>query len=167
MLNDGLTLYCIGICLAFTKSLFQAGCNVLICDLGLHKEAVQWIESLDKGTASDSKQNGTDKGASNGTNGVATTTASGPRLVFHRTDVSDWKQLEEIFDVYEREFGGVPSIVCPGAGIYEPVRLPPTFYPIASKGRERELTAVYRLGLHSRRRISGTSETRTTTRSSE
>jgi NAD(P)-dependent dehydrogenase (short-subunit alcohol dehydrogenase family) len=42
-----------------------------------------------------------------------------PRAVFCRTDVTDWVQLECMFDVAAREFGGV-DIVCPGAGIHEP-----------------------------------------------
>jgi 3-hydroxybutyrate dehydrogenase len=35
--------------------------------------------------------------------------------------VTDWKQLEVMFEVAEKEFGEV-DVVCPGAGIYEPVR---------------------------------------------
>lgn len=33
----------------------------------------------------------------------------------------DWKEIANTFDVYSREFGGVPYITCPGAGVYEPV----------------------------------------------
>jgi NAD(P)-dependent dehydrogenase (short-subunit alcohol dehydrogenase family) len=44
-----------------------------------------------------------------------------PRAVFLRTDVTVWKQLEQMFVVAEKEFGEV-DIVCPGAGVYEPVR---------------------------------------------
>jgi len=40
--------------------------------------------------------------------------------VFHKTDVSDWGQLEDVFKVCETEFGSVPDIVVPGAGVYEP-----------------------------------------------
>ncbi|EXJ63877.1 hypothetical protein A1O7_00212 [Cladophialophora yegresii CBS 114405] len=85
-----------GISLAFTRHLYQAGCSVLICDLGLHREAQSWLESLPK--TADAK----------------------PRVVFTKTDVTDWKQLEQAFDVYAKEFGGVPHVLCPGAGIYEP-----------------------------------------------
>jgi NAD(P)-dependent dehydrogenase (short-subunit alcohol dehydrogenase family) len=42
------------------------------------------------------------------------------RAVFQKTDVVDWEQLERMFDVAVGEFGDV-DIVCPGAGIYEPV----------------------------------------------
>jgi NAD(P)-dependent dehydrogenase (short-subunit alcohol dehydrogenase family) len=44
------------------------------------------------------------------------------RAVFQKTNVIDWKQLEEMFAVAEREFGEV-DIVCPGAGVYEEVCL--------------------------------------------
>lgn len=42
-----------------------------------------------------------------------------PRAVFQKTDVTEWAQLERMFDVADKEFGGV-DIVCPGAGIYDP-----------------------------------------------
>ena len=44
----------------------------------------------------------------------------GPKVHFQKTDVTDWNQLSAAFDVFEREFGGAPDIVCPGAGVYEP-----------------------------------------------
>lgn len=44
------------------------------------------------------------------------------RAAFERTDVSQWRQLERMFDSAEDEFGGTGvDIVVPGAGIYEPV----------------------------------------------
>lgn len=43
-----------------------------------------------------------------------------PKVIFHQTDVSDWEQLESLFDVCEKELGDVPDIVVPGAGLYEP-----------------------------------------------
>lgn len=43
------------------------------------------------------------------------------RAIFQETDVTDWAQLERMFEVAEREFGEI-DIVCPGAGVYEPVR---------------------------------------------
>ena len=89
-----------GICLAFVQHLFRAGCNVLICDLKLHREAEAWLKTIEN-------------------------RASGsPRVAFQKTDVTDWAQLEETFAAYEKEFGGVPDIVCPGAGVYEPVGFP-------------------------------------------
>lgn len=88
----------LGINLAFAKELYNAGCNVLIMDINLHKDAVKWLDSLPK---------------------------DGPTKVsFHKASVADWKQLDAVFDVYAREFGGTPYLVCPGAGIYEPVSLP-------------------------------------------
>ncbi|EXJ73916.1 uncharacterized protein A1O5_02210 [Cladophialophora psammophila CBS 110553] len=95
-----LTVYApTGICLSFVQHLYRAGCNVLVCDLGLHREALAWLDTIPKDIADPS---------------------SGPRVVFFKTDVSDWKQLEQAFEGYAREFGGVPDVLCPGAGVYEP-----------------------------------------------
>ncbi|KIW22112.1 uncharacterized protein PV07_12433 [Cladophialophora immunda] len=91
-----------GISLAFVKLLFQAGCNVLIADLRLHSEAEEFINSI--GSRSD----------------LATKGSDGTRIAFHKTNVTVWKELENLFDVYKSEFGGVPYIVCCGAGLYEP-----------------------------------------------
>lgn len=84
-----------GINLSFARLLLDSGCNVLIADLALRPEA-QVI--VDKHTPQ--------------------TTSS--RAVFQQTDVTDWVQLERMFEVAEREFGEI-DIVCPGAGVYEPV----------------------------------------------
>lgn len=82
-----------GINLAFAKLLVENGCNIVIADLALRPEAKVLV---DKHT-------------------------SGPvRAVFQQTDVTDWIQLERMFEVAEGEFGTI-DIVCPGAGIYEPV----------------------------------------------
>lgn len=48
------------------------------------------------------------------------------RVVFQKTDVTDWQQLERMFEVAEKEFT-VIDIVCPGAGVYEPVGLLPVY----------------------------------------
>ncbi|KAL2216618.1 hypothetical protein M432DRAFT_524981, partial [Thermoascus aurantiacus ATCC 26904] len=90
-----------GICLAFTQQLYRRGCSVLICDLRLHRDAIAWLESIRDGNKD---------------------AQSSARVVFHKTDVTDWKPLEETFEVYKREFGGVPYVVCPGGRVYEPVR---------------------------------------------
>ncbi|OQU93811.1 hypothetical protein CLAIMM_00278 [Cladophialophora immunda] len=97
-----------GICLSFVQHLYRAGCNVLICDLALHREAVAWLDTIHQKDISDDTTQ-------------QTTPPSGPRVAFLKTDVSDWKQLEAAFEGYAREFGGgVPDVVCPGAGVYEP-----------------------------------------------
>jgi len=45
------------------------------------------------------------------------------KAAFQKTDVSEWKQLERMFESAESKFGGTGAdIVVPGAGIYEPVR---------------------------------------------
>ncbi|KAL3434005.1 transmembrane amino acid transporter protein-domain-containing protein [Aspergillus tetrazonus] len=81
-----------GINLSFAKQLLENGCNVLIADLALRPEAQTLVDQYAGKT---------------------------PRAVFERTDVREWKQLEQMFEVAEKEFGDV-DIVCPGAGIYEP-----------------------------------------------
>lgn len=66
---------------------------MLIADLGLHASASQWIESI--------------KGR------------EGPKIVFHRVDITSWEALEEMFDVFTTELNDVPDIVVAGAGVYE------------------------------------------------
>ncbi|OAP54966.1 hypothetical protein AYL99_10666 [Fonsecaea erecta] len=83
-----------GINLAFARALFEKGCNVVIADISLRPEAQAFVDSAAK------------KG--------------GPKVVFQPTDVTDWAQLERTFEVAKKEFGAVPDLVCPGAGIYEP-----------------------------------------------
>jgi 3-hydroxybutyrate dehydrogenase len=85
-----------GINLCFAKMLLEKGCNVIFADLSLRPEAQAVVSQypLD---------------------------ASGAKAVFQKTDVSDWVQLDKMFEVAIEHFGGA-DIVCPGAGIYEPVR---------------------------------------------
>jgi 3-hydroxybutyrate dehydrogenase len=85
-----------GINLAFAKALYGYGCSVLIADLGLHKDALAWLKSIE-------------------------VDRSDVKVEFHKADVSKWAELEGCFDAFAEKIGGVPYIVCPGAGIYEPV----------------------------------------------
>lgn len=73
--------------------LVENGCNVLIADLALRPEAQVFVD-----------EHKTDS----------------PRVVFQETNVVDWAQLERMFEVAEKEFGEI-DIVCPGAGVYEPL----------------------------------------------
>lgn len=66
---------------------------MLIADLGLNASASKWLDST--------------KGH------------DGPKIVFYRVDVTSWEALEEMFDVFFEELGGVPDIVVAGAGVYE------------------------------------------------
>ncbi|MCJ1352807.1 MAG: hypothetical protein MMC33_002791 [Icmadophila ericetorum] len=91
-----------GINYSFTSSLLSHGCNVLLADLALRPEAQALLSKY----SSKPEFNGTDHGAS-------------AHAVFLKTDVREWKQLEQMFEVAEKEFGGV-DIVCPGAGVFEP-----------------------------------------------
>lgn len=83
-----------GINLCFAKLLLSQGCNVVLADLSLRPESQEVIDAYSKGS---------------------------PRAVFQQTDVTDWPQLERMFSVAEQRFGSA-DIVCPGAGVYEPVR---------------------------------------------
>lgn len=83
----------LGINLSFATLLVENGCNVLIADLALRPEAKVLVEKHSTGSA---------------------------RAIFQQTDVCDWAQLERMFEVAEKEFGEI-DIVCPGAGVYEPV----------------------------------------------
>lgn len=51
---------------------------------------------------------------------VETYSTGSPQAIFQETDVRDWLQLERMFEVAEKELGEI-DIVCPGAGVYEPV----------------------------------------------
>lgn len=85
-----------GINLCFAKLLLSKGCNVVFADLQLKAEAKELI---------DAHRNGS------------------PRAVFQQTDVRVWLQLESLFSVCEQHFGSA-DIVCPGAGVFEPVSTP-------------------------------------------
>lgn len=65
----------------------------MIADLTLHQEAVEWLKTSEA--------------------------TSGAKIVFHRTDVTVWETLENLFEVFASSFGGAPEIVVAGAGIYE------------------------------------------------
>jgi len=84
-----------GINFEFAKALHEKGCNVVIADIALRPESQAFVDS-------------------------ASSEHGGAKVVFQRTDVTHWAQLEQVFDVAEQAFGAVPTVVCPGAGIYEP-----------------------------------------------
>jgi 3-hydroxybutyrate dehydrogenase len=95
-----------GICLEFTKLLLSKGCNVVVADLTLLPEA-ETVVTGDPGS-------------------------EGATAAFIKTDVTDWKQLRAAFEFAIEKFK-VLDIVCPGAGVFEPVgsscpdnRLPPS-----------------------------------------
>ena len=86
-----------GINLAFAEKLLDGGCNVLFADLALRPEAQKVVDEY-----------------------TSSGTAEKGRAVFQHTDVTDWKHLERMFEKADAEFGEI-DIVCPGAGVYEPV----------------------------------------------
>lgn len=85
-----------GITLCFAKLLLSKGCNVVIADLKLRPESEALIAQY------------------------PLTSSSGAKAVFQKTDVVEWAQLDKVFEVAIEHFGGA-DIVCPGAGVYEPV----------------------------------------------
>ncbi|TGO07560.1 hypothetical protein BTUL_0265g00090 [Botrytis tulipae] len=103
-----------GINFCFVKLLLSKGCNVLIADLALRPEAEELISKY-----SDS--------------------SNGPKAVFLKTDVTEWVQLEKMFEVATEQFGGA-DIVCPGAGVFEPpfsnFWIPPGTSPSVDKPSE-------------------------------
>ncbi|TKA41827.1 hypothetical protein B0A54_08253 [Friedmanniomyces endolithicus] len=84
-----------GINYSFAKLLLSRGCNVVIADLGLRPEAQKLVDEY------------------------SSPTAGKARAVFVETNVVQWPELENMFVVADKEFGGA-DIVCPGAGIFEP-----------------------------------------------
>ena len=87
----------LGINLSFASALLSKRCNVVFADLALRPEAQKVVSNH------------------------ASHSQSPAKAVFQRTDVRDWQDLEGMFHVASKEFGGA-DIVCPGAGVYEPVR---------------------------------------------
>lgn len=47
---------------------------------------------------------------------------SSTKVLFQKTDVSDWKQLESLFTFTEKELG-IPDVVGLAAGLFEPVSI--------------------------------------------
>ncbi|TPX10397.1 uncharacterized protein E0L32_008616 [Thyridium curvatum] len=82
------------ISVAFVKQIHRIGYSILIADLALHPSASAWIESLQP--------------------------EASQRVVFFQLDVADWAQLEASFNRCVASFGCVPTLVVPGAGVFEP-----------------------------------------------
>jgi NAD(P)-dependent dehydrogenase (short-subunit alcohol dehydrogenase family) len=92
--------FCPGIGFEFVKLLNAKNCSVVIGDLQLTPAAQEYVSN-----------------ASHIQNG-----ASG-KVLFKKTDVTIWNELEDLFAYTEKELGP-PDIVSPAAGIFEPVSLP-------------------------------------------
>lgn len=82
-----------GINYCFASLLLSKGYNVVIADLALRPEAQALVDQY----------------------------TDSPRAIFVQTDVTSWKALRNMFDVAEKEFEGGLDIICPGAGVFEPV----------------------------------------------
>ncbi|KAM3065858.1 hypothetical protein ACMFMG_009919 [Clarireedia jacksonii] len=83
-----------GINFCFAALLLSKGCNVVIADLALRPEAEELVQKYSSGS-------------------------EGAKAIFQKTDVTEWSQLDKVFEVTSKRFGGA-DIVCPGAGVYEP-----------------------------------------------
>ncbi|KAK7214643.1 hypothetical protein V2G26_002646 [Clonostachys chloroleuca] len=83
-----------GINYSFAKLLLENKCNVILADLALRLEAAELVSSYSDGNTT-------------------------PRAIFMLIDVTNWKQLEEMFEMAEKEFGHA-DIICPRAGVFEP-----------------------------------------------
>ncbi|KAF2672654.1 NAD(P)-binding protein [Microthyrium microscopicum] len=81
-----------GISLEFVKLLHGKNCSVVIGDLALTDKAEEFLK----------------------------TASASPKVLFKKTDVTDWKQLAALFEYTEQQLG-LPDVVCPGAGVFEPV----------------------------------------------
>lgn len=86
-----------GINYCFARLLLQKQCNVIFADLALRPEAKELVSQYSSRSTFDC-----------------------PRAIFQQTDVRDWAQLDQTFRIAREEFNGA-DIVCPGAGVYEPV----------------------------------------------
>lgn len=95
----------LGINLSFARVLLAKHCNVLFADLALRPEAQELVSNH------------------------ANNSQSPAKAVFQKTDVRDWQQLDRMFHVASKEFEGA-DIVCPGAGVFEPVC---TIQPLSAK----------------------------------
>ncbi|KAJ9148201.1 Short chain dehydrogenase [Coniochaeta hoffmannii] len=85
-----------GINLAFARLLLSKGCSVVIGDLALRPEAEALISQYPHPPS-----------------------AGKPSALFHRTNVTSWKDLSSLWETTVSTFPSV-DIVVPGAGIFEP-----------------------------------------------
>lgn len=85
-----------GIGHALAEMLLQAGSNVVFADLNLRPEAELTVKTHSVSTGE-----------------------SGPVALFHKTDVTDWAQLSNLWKTTLRTFGQI-DVVANIAGVYEP-----------------------------------------------
>jgi NAD(P)-dependent dehydrogenase (short-subunit alcohol dehydrogenase family) len=81
----------VGINLAFAKLLAKKGAHVVVADVQ-ETPAFRIFQQEPKST----------------------------KVLFHKTDVSSWKDLENLFTFAKTELGPI-DILCNGAGVFEPV----------------------------------------------
>ncbi|KAK8079177.1 hypothetical protein PG994_002984 [Apiospora phragmitis] len=96
-----------GIGHALTKLLLAAGCSVVLADLKLRPEAERLLQEYPHpATPSDPDPS-------------SSSSSSAPSTIFHPTDVTNWAQLNALWETAIVSFGRV-DIVASVAGTYEP-----------------------------------------------
>lgn len=87
-----------GIGLELSRRLLDGGCNVVIADITFGQEAKELTDN--------------------------TKSTNGARASSVETDVTKWDELQNAFEYAIKTFGHL-DIVVPGAGIFEPLVVPP------------------------------------------
>lgn len=86
----------LGINYHFARALLANRCNVVLADLALRPEAEELVANHQSPSRAPA------------------------RATFQKTDVRRWEHLELMFRTASKEYGGA-DVVCPGAGVFEPV----------------------------------------------
>ncbi|PSR92324.1 hypothetical protein BD289DRAFT_181138 [Coniella lustricola] len=111
-----------GIGLAFAQHLHSKGARVLLGDLKLTPEAEAFLHSTEAGAVVASPADHAAEVEIQTQDGTTTTipTAATATAVFQRCDVTNWADLHALVSRSVQEFGAVPDIYCPCAGVFEP-----------------------------------------------
>lgn len=125
-----------GIGLALAKHFHAKGARIVIGDLKLTAEAEAFLHSTEAGAAiTSSSSNNNDQGEAKDSSSSITTTITTAitttltstttttptaTVIFQRCDVTHWPDLRALISRSVQEFGAVPDIYCPCAGIFEP-----------------------------------------------
>jgi NAD(P)-dependent dehydrogenase (short-subunit alcohol dehydrogenase family) len=83
-----------GINLSFVKLAVEEGARVIVADLKLTEDGERFMNGQGKQST-----------------------------IFTKCDVTKRAELENLMAVSEKEFGDVPDVYIPGAGVFEPVRI--------------------------------------------
>lgn len=98
-----------GINLSFARLLASKGANVVAADL----QETEALKELMKNSRSVPPDHSTASSSS-------PKLCSSSKVLYKKTDVTDWKSLAELFEFSKKELGAV-DLLCNGAGVFEPV----------------------------------------------